>query len=150
MAESFTDEGLDFILGLHLLNTKTVLTTTHLTLFTSQTATTVPARTATGGAAPSGWTEATGTGYARKAVAAADWGAPATNGSGRRTTAAQQTFATVGAGGWGTVNGFGLIELAAAGAGDETFWFANFDDTTAVTLNENDVIKITPRQQLDI
>lgn len=150
MAETWTDEGLDFVLGLHVLNTKTVLTTTYLTLFTSQTATTVPARTATGGASPSGWTEATGTSWARKSVAAAAWGSPGTNGSGRRTTAAQQTFATVGAGGWGTVNGFGLIELSAPGAGDETFWFCNFDDTTAVTLNENDIIKITPNEQLDV
>lgn len=150
MAETFTDEGLDFILGLHIRNTKTALATTYLTLFTTQTASTVPARTATGGAAPSGWTEATGTGYARKAVAAADWGAAATNGSGRRSTCAQQTFATVGAGGWGTVNGFGLIELSVAGAGDETFWFANFDDVTAVTLNVNDVIRITPAEQFDV
>lgn len=150
MAENWTDEGLDFLMGLHILNTKTALTSTYLTLFTSQTASTVPARTATGGAAPSGWTEATGTSYARKQVLAADWGALGTNGSGRRTTSSQQTFATVGAGGWGTVNGFGLIELASAQAGDETFWFANFDDVTAVTLNENDVIKITPAEQIDI
>jgi hypothetical protein len=150
MAETWTDEGLDFILGLHILNAKSVITTTYLTLFTSQTATTVPARTATGGASPSGWTEATGTAYARKDVLSTDWGAIATDGSGRRSTSSQQTFATVGAGGWGTVNGFGLIELASAQAGDETFWFANFDDTTAVTLNQNDQILITPTEQFDI
>ena len=98
MAENFTDEGLDFVIGLFLTNAKTVITTTYLTLFTSQTATTVPARTATGGASPTGWTEATGTAYARKNVLSTDWGAIATNGSGRRTTSSQQTFATVGSG----------------------------------------------------
>lgn len=145
MAENFCDEGLDYIINLYVRNTGSILATTYLNLFTSATASTVPGRTATG--APTGWTEATGTGYARKSMASTDWGAPATNASGRRTVGNQMTFATVGAGGWGTVNGFGHSSAATTGT---CFWFANFDDTTAVTLNVNDIIKITPTIQLDI
>ena len=69
MAEIFTDEGLDKILGIVPKN-GTNVSSLYIGLFTSQTASTVPARTAVGGAAPSGWTEATGTSYARQAIAA--------------------------------------------------------------------------------
>ena len=148
MAEIFVDEGLDKIMGIFPKN-GTNVATLYIGLFTSQTATTVPARTATGGASPSGWTEATGTSYARQSIAAASWGAAATNGSGRRTSAAQVTFPTVGAGGWGTVNGFFIATNSASGSGDTIIYFANFDDSTAVTLNAADVIKVTPSMQLD-
>lgn len=146
MAEIFPDEGLDLILGVF---PKGAVTTDplYIGLFTSQTANTVPARTATGGAVPAGWTEAAGTNYARQSVAAADWGAPSTNGSGRKITASQYTFPTVGAGGWGTANGFFLATQNASGASDKIVYFANFDDTTAVTLNAGDVIKVTPSMQ---
>jgi hypothetical protein len=116
----------------------------YIGLFTSQTASTVPARSATGGGVPSGFTEATGTGYARQSIAASAWGAPTTSGSGRKTTAGQVTFPTVGAGGWGTVNGFFIATHAVSEAGDKLIFFANFDDLTANTLNENDVQKVTP------
>ena len=119
----------------------------YIGLFSSQTASTVPARSATGGSSPSGWTEVTGTDYARQSIAAASWGANATNGDGRRTTAAQVTFPAAGSGGWDTANGFFIASHSASGAGDTIFYFANFDDTTAVTLSETDVIKVTPRIQ---
>jgi hypothetical protein len=96
MAEIFTDEGIDTIMGVMPKN-GTNFATLYCGLFTSQSATTVPARTATGGASPSGWTEAAYTSYARQSIAAASWGAQATNGSGRKTTAGQVTFPTVGA-----------------------------------------------------
>ena len=52
------------------------------------------------------------------------------------------TFATATAV-WGTVNGFIVASGATGGAG--TVWYgANFDDTTAVAVNTNDVIKVTP------
>lgn len=149
MAETFFDEGLDKILGIFPKN-GTNLATLYIGLFTSQTASTVPARTATGGAAPSGITEATGTSYARQAIAAASWGAAATNGSGRKISAGQVTFPAAGAGGWGTANGFFIASLSASGAGDTLIFAANFDDTTAVTLNATDVIKITPSMQFDV
>lgn len=148
MAEIYTDEGIDTIHGVFPKN-GTNFANLYMGLFTSQTASTVPGRDATGGAAPSGWTEATGTDYARQAIAAASWGAPATNGNGRRITAGQVTFPAAGAGGWGTVNGYFLATTSASGASDKIICFCNFDDTTAVTLNEFDVIRVTPSLQLD-
>jgi hypothetical protein len=144
----FPDEGLDKILSIFPKN-GTNLASLYIGLFTSQTETTVPDRDATGGAAPSGFTEATGTAYARQEIAAASWGANADNGDGRRSAAAQVTFPTVGAAGWGTVNGFFIASNALSEAGDTLIYFANFDDVTAVTLNENDVIKVTPRIQIN-
>jgi len=148
MAEIFVDEGLDKIMGI-FPKYGTNLASLYMGLFTSQTASTCPGRTAVGGASPSGWTEATGTSYARVEVANTDWGSASENGNGRKITASQKTFATVGSGGWGTVNGFFLASHASSQAGDTIIYFANFDDTTAVTLNENDVIKVTPSMQFD-
>lgn len=148
MAEIFVDEGIDKIHGIFPKN-GTNLASLYIGLFTSQTPSTVPARTATGGAAPSGWTEAVGTAYARQAIATASWGTPSTNGNGRKITAGEVTFPTVGAGGWGTVNGFFIATLSASGAGDTIIYFVNFDDVTANTLNAGDVQKVTPSMQFD-
>jgi hypothetical protein len=148
MAEIFTDEGLDYLLGIALKGS-TVDTTLYLGLFTSQTASTVPARGATGGASPSGWTEATGTSYARQALATGSWGANSTNGNGRRSSHSQVTFPAAGSGGWGTVNGFFIATASASGAGDTTICFANFDDLTAETINAGTVIRVTPTVQMD-
>ena len=148
MAEIFIDEGLDKIMSIFPKN-GTNLASMYIGLFTSQTPTTVPARTAVGGATPSGWVEAVGTAYARQAIAAASWGSQSTNGNGRKSTAGQVTFPTVGAGGWGTVNGFFIATLVSSQAGDTIIYFANFDDLTAVTLNAGDSIKITASMQMD-
>ena len=148
MAEIFVDEGLDTIHGVFPKNGSN-FASLYIGLFTSQTATTVPARTATGGAAPSGWVEATGTSYARQAIAAASWGAPSTDGNGRKITAGQVTFPTVGAGGWGTANGFFIATMVSSQAGDKIIYFANFDDLTAAVLNVNDIIKVTPSMKFD-
>jgi hypothetical protein len=148
MAEIFPDEGIDKIHGIFPKN-GTNLAALYIGLFTSQTPSTVPARTATGGVVPVGWTEVVGVSYARQAIAAASWGTPATNGNGRRITAAQVSFPTVGAGGWGTVNGFFIATLSASGAGDTIIYFANFDDVTANTLNSGDTQRVTPSMQFD-
>jgi len=121
-------------------------------LFTGGTASTVPADGAVAVLA-SGidavFDEATGTNYARQAIAAASWGATAAAGTtGRKTTAGQVTFGTVGAGGWGTITGFGIATDTTAGAG-VAYFYANFDDTTAITSAQNDVIKITPTWQVN-
>ena len=148
MAEIFVDEGIDKIMGIFPKN-GTNIATLYIGLFTSQTASTVPARTATGGAVPAGWTEATGTDYARQSIASTSWGAASTNGNGRKITAGEVTFPTVGAGGWGTATGFFIATNSASGAGDVIIYFANFDDTTANTLNAGDVQKVTPSMQFD-
>lgn len=149
MAEIFPDEGIDHIHGIFPKN-GTNDATLYLGLFTSQSASTVPARTATGGAAPAGWTEAAGVGYARQSIAAASWGSPVTVGSGRKITAGQVTFPTVGAGiNWGTANGFFIATHSQSEAGDVIIYFANFDAGIARALVEGVTEKVTPSMQFD-
>lgn len=147
MSEIFVDEGLDKILGIIPKN-GTNLATTYIGLFTGLTGSTVPARTATGGASPAGWTEVTGTSYARQSIAAGSWGSPSTNGNGRKISAGQVTFPTAG-GAWTRADGFFIATASASGASDVLLFFANFDDTTSVTLASGDVIKVTPSMQYD-
>lgn len=150
MAEICPDEGLDYMLGV-LFKAGTVDTTLFLGLFTSQTPTTCPARTATGGASPSGWTEmvASSGSYARIALATGDWGAAATNGSGRRLAlSAAKTF--TGFVGAAAANGFFIATNSASGAGDTILAFSNFDSGVARNLaNVSDQLQLTPRMQLD-
>lgn len=147
MANIYVDQGLDAILDVFPKNGAN-FGTLYLGLFTSQSETTVPARSATSGAVPSGWTEASGMGYARQVVAAGDWGAPITDSTGRKVTATQVTYPAAGSGGWGTVNGFFLATQSASGASDKIIYFANFDDETAVTVNAGDILKITASMTL--
>jgi len=149
LAEIIVDEGIDHIHSIWPKN-GTNDATLYLGLFTSQTPSTVPARGATGGAAPSGWTEAAGVGYARQAVSAASWGAPATDGNGRKITAGQVTFPTVGAGiNWGTANGYFLATHAVSEAGDVVVCFSNFDAGLARALVEGVTEKVTPAMKFD-
>jgi hypothetical protein len=151
MAETFVDEGLDYLLGI-AFKAGTVDTTLYIGLFTSQTATTVPARTATGGAAPSGWTEMTASSgsYARIAIATGDWGAAATNGSGRRISlSAAKTF--TGFVSSAAANGFFIATNSASGAGDTILYFANFDSGVARSLGTiSDTLAVTSRVQFDV
>jgi hypothetical protein len=145
MATIFTDEGLDKLMGIVPKN-GTNVTSLYIGLFTGLTGSTVPARTATGGASPAGWTEVSGTSYARVQILAASWGAQATNGNGRKSTAGQVTFPTAG-GAWTAADGFFLATNSASGAGDVTIYFANFDSGLIRTLATGDVIKVTPAIQ---
>lgn len=150
MAEIFTDEGLDYLLGIAFKG-GTVDTTLYLGLFTSQTASTVPGRTATGGASPSGWTEMTASSgsYARIAISTSDWGSPATNSNGRRialSSAKQFTGFVSGA----AANGFFIATSSASGVGDTTLYFANFDSGAARSLaSVSDTLSVTARAQFD-
>lgn len=145
MAEVFTDIGLDYMLGIFPKNGAGPATL-YIGLFTGATASTTPAASIVGGASPSGWTEATGTGYARQAIAAASWGSPVASSSpsGRKVTAGQVTFPAVGSGGWGTINGFFISTHSSSVSGDTPIFFANFDDLTGIPSAQSDVIKITP------
>ena len=120
----------------------TNLTTTHLALFTSFTATTVGSSSQVA----NDYTEPDFGAYARQSVAAADWGAIAAGTGGRKTTAAQKTFPTATSNASATVKGFWLANQASA-TGDKCIFAANFDDTTAVQINTNDIIKVTPTYQ---
>jgi hypothetical protein len=150
MAEIAPDEGLDYMLGV-LFKAGTVDTTLYIGLFTSQTASTVPARGATGGASPSGWTEMTASSgsYARIALATGDWGSAATNGSGRRIAlSAAKTFTGFVSG--AAANGYFIATNSASGAGDTVLAFANFDSGVARSLaTTSDTLAITPRMQFD-
>lgn len=135
---TLTGEGLNLVITNSFPRATTSPGTTYLALFTAFTATTVGSRDQ-GRAA---YTEPSGGAYARQSVANTSWAAPAeyaTN-QGRQTTAAQVTFPTATAT-WGTVNGFFLADASTVG---NLYFAANFDDTTAVTINTNDIIKLTP------
>lgn len=150
MAEIVPDEGLDYMLAA-LFKGAAVDTTLYLGLFTSQTPTTCPSRSATGGASPSGWTEmsaSSGT-YARIALATGDWGAPSTNGNGRKIalTAAKSFTGFVGA---AAANGYFIATNAASGAGDTILQFCNFDSGVARTYaTTGDIGNVTPGHQMD-
>jgi hypothetical protein len=148
MAEVFPDQGLDHILEKVPRATVAIQTTYYLGLFTTESATTVPARTTN--LASAGVGEPSGGAYARVAVANSDWGAIATNGSGRRTTAAQKSFAE-NTGSWGSINGFFLANQLAVGAGSVAIFYANFDDGQAVPATvAGYTIRITPYFQIDV
>lgn len=140
MAEIWPDEGLDIVLNIFPRG-GTNLTTTYLSLFTAFTASTVGASTSVA----DNYTEPSGNAYARQSIAAASWGAIAAGTGGRKTAAAQVTFPTA-TGSWGTINGFWLANQLSATA-DTALFAANFDDTTAVAIQTNDVIKVTPTIQ---
>lgn len=137
MAEIFPNEGLDLIYGLAPKG-GTGPVNTWIGLFTAFTASTV----GTSAAVIASWSEVSGGAYVRQTISSGSWGTVNTTQSGRGSGAAQVTFTTATAV-WGTVNGFVITNSLTTNAG--TVWFAaNFDDTTAVVINTNDVIKVTP------
>lgn len=149
MAEIFVDEGLDTILTTFFKN-GTPPATLYVGLFTSNTATTVPARTATGGASPAGWVEMTASSgtYARQSIAAASWGSPATDGSGRAITGPEVTF--TGFVSAANANGFFLATASASGASDKIIGFANFNSGVSRQLATTaDSVKVTPTALLN-
>ncbi len=141
MAEIWPDEGLDIVLEIFPRG-GTNLTTTYLALFTSFTASTV----GTNGQGADTYTEPNFGSYARQSIAAASWGAIAAGTGGRKTTAAQVTFPTATSNSSSATNGFWLANQLSATA-DKAVFAANFDDVTAVTINTNDIIKVTPTAQ---
>lgn len=146
MAEIFPNEGLDLVIAIVPKN-GTNAGTTYMGLFTAFTASTV----GTGGQGRSAYTEPSGGAYARQNVTAASWGANANGGGsgnepGRKTTSSQVTFPTATAV-WGTINGFFLGDTSTAAAGS-LYFACNFDDVTAVTINTNDIIKVTPTWEI--
>ena len=163
MAENFSDEGLDRILGYVPGGSGTLDTTLYLAALT--TAGTVEGTTAlTGSLVPNrttvwathystrGGEPTIGTGaYARKAVVNSDWGAAATNGSGRRRTSAQESFAASTAS-WSNANVIGYAIVTASGAGSGVgYGYANFDDASTVAVNAAGItLQVTPYWQFDI
>ena len=147
MAEIFPSEGLNLVLAIVPKN-GTNAASTYMGLWgTNFSASTV----GTAANPRSSYTEPSGGAYARQAIAAASWGANADGGGGasepgRKTTAGQVTFPTATAA-WGTVNGFFLADSSTSAAG-ALYFAANFDDTTAITVNTNDIVKVTPTWEI--
>jgi len=139
MAEIFPNEGLTLIYagfpkgGAGPVNT-------WIGLFTGYTASTVGSSASS---IANTWAEVSAAGaYTRQTISSASWGSAATTQSGWGSGAAQVTFATATAV-WGTVNGFIVTQSLTTNAGI-VYFGANFDDTTAVAINTNDVIRVTP------
>lgn len=175
MAENYTDEGLDRLIGYMPRNSGAPALDTTLYLAAITTAgfqtrspdtaldgTKVPGRTtvwstdyqtvAGGSTRGAGGEPTIGTGaYARKSVVNTDWGAPATNGNGRRTTSAQESFAQSSAA-WSNANviGFAIVNNSSAGSG-VAYGYANFDDGSTVQINAAGItLQVTPFWQNDI
>lgn len=171
MAENFSDEGLDRILGYAPGGSGSLDTTLYAAALTTAgtvdgavalTGSLVPNRltvwatdhiTSGGGSRGGGGEPTIGTGaYARKSIANGDWGAAATNGSGRRrTTTAAQAFAQSTAA-WSNQNVIGGAVVTASGAGaGVAYGYANFSDASTVAVNASGIVlQVTPFWQHDI
>jgi len=142
MAEIWPDEGLTAALNYFPTNNSALPANTWLALFTAFTASTVGNTDST----IASYTEPSGGAYARQTISSVSWAdASATSpvGDGKKSVCSQITFATATAS-WGTINGFTLAGALTTGF---AYFAANFDDTTAVPITSNDVIKITPAIQ---
>ena len=138
MAEIFPNEGLTLIYNA-VPKGATGPANTWLGLFTAFTASTVGSSAATA----TSQSEVSNAGaYTRQTISSASWGTAATTASAWGSAAAQVTFSTATAV-WGTVNGF-FVASSLTNATGSVYYMANFDDTTAVVVNTNDVIKVTP------
>jgi len=139
MAEIWPDEGLDQVLSYFPRSGTSLPANTWIGLFTAFTASTVGTNTDT----RASYTEPGSGAYARQTISSASWGAQAAATGGRKSTAGQVTFPTATAS-WGTINGFFIANSLTVGS---LYFAANFDDTTAVPIQSNDIIKVTPTVQ---
>ena len=139
MAEIFPNEGLNLIMpNAGFTSGGTTPTNMWLALFTTYTASTV----GDSASVRASYGEPTGGAYARQTIAAASWGALANSGTyGRISTCAQISFTQATGSYSAAVNGFFVANSLTVGT---AYFAANFDDTTAVTINTNDQIKVTP------
>ena len=140
MAEIWPNEGLDLVIANAGFATSGVSpVNTFLGLFTGFTASTV----GNSASVADSYAEPTGGAYARQTISSASWGAIGSTTSGRISTCAQVSYTQATGSYSAAVNGFFLNNILSA-SGDKTYFAANFDDTTAVTINTNDQIKVTP------
>lgn len=138
MAEIFPNEGLFLIMkNAGFTSGGATPANTFLALFTAYTASTV----GTSASVMASYTEPTGGAYARQTIAAASWSTTGTTTSGCYATSAQLSFTQATGSYSAAVNGFTVASAISTGT---CFLAANFDDTTAVTINTNDQIKVTP------
>lgn len=171
MAENFSDEGLDRILSLVPAGNGYPDTTLYMAILTTSgtvdgvvnlDGSKVPNRltvwasdySVSGGAGRGGGGEPiinTG-GYVRKSIANSIWGnSPASSGSGRRLTGAQQSMPTSQAPWSPTVTcGVAIVTALNAGAGI-AYFYSNYSDGSLVTVNAQGIIlQLTPFWEIDI
>jgi hypothetical protein len=151
--ESFTDAGLDLILGVFPKGGATIATT-HLGLWTGLSGTSGADATTLGttpeAVVPTGVTEPNFGSYARQPITGSTgWGSAAAGTGGRKTVASQVEFpAATTPNSSATTKGFWL-GTAGSGTAGAVYFLANFDDTTAVQINIGDIIKVTPTIQFN-
>lgn len=149
MADRVPTEGLDYIVNVLLKNGGSPANL-YLFLFKGGSASTVPGAAATIGTMGGGFSEINTTdypGYARVAVAVADWGAIGDQtiwtATYRGAAASQKSFAAATSAGASAINGFGLASASTAGV---AIYYSNFDDATAIPiLALGDIVRVTPR-----
>ena len=79
-------------------------------------------------------------GYTRQAISASSFGVPGDTANGRSTVGPQVTFTATG-GNWGRADGFFISDQSSGG---KIIAISCFSDQTSVTVNQNDVLKVTP------
>lgn len=174
MAENFSDEGLDRLLGFEPGGSGTLDSTLYMAALTTAgyqtrnpsdtvlSGTVVPRRetvwstdyqtVAASTARGAGGEPTIGTGaYARVSMANSVWASPVTNASGRQRTASQQSFPASTAAWSNTgVIGFAIVTASGAGAG-VAYYYSNFSDNSTVTINATGItLQVTPYWQFDI
>lgn len=132
MAEIWPNEGLKHLLNVFPRNLIAIPSSLTLSAFSSQSATTVMGTAETF----ANVTACAYSGYQNATLGSATWGAPSATGGTVTCSYAQQNMGTAGAA--GTANGFYIHNAGTV------LCQANFDDLTAVVLQANDVLKITP------
>lgn len=139
-ASSYPFEGLDVMINSVWRKVATQMPDpSFLGLFTSQTATTVPAQTATLGATPVGVTEAAGGGYARPSVASTAWPATTTtNTTGRTTDMATPISFAESTGAYTVTNVNGFFNATAVTAGIAVY-YSNFTSGVAIVVNQSGI-----------
>lgn len=143
MAEILPNEGKDYLIGVVFKNSPAAPATLYLGMFTGTTATTVPAESSVL-ATPSGFAEAAYSGYARKAIAAASWGALATILSGRGITGPAVAFDAATGASATAINGFFIATTSGTGTGI-SLGYANFAEGNVPSVAVNDIITVTPQ-----
>lgn len=127
-------EGEQSILNVYFLNTAQIATTYLCLLQGTPTASTVMS-TMTESPAPGA------SGYARQAVAAADWGAPAIDAGDYMTTAASKTFGPASGSAWPSLTYVGIV-TTSSGTGGKFIGAVALSGTTTIAIGQSMVYQI--------
>lgn len=144
MAETFTEGGLNYLYNAALRGGAASLATYYVALFVSQTASTVPASTASG--VSNGWTEVTASSgtYARQSITASAIAAASSNTGTWLSAWPAVTFTGFTTNAASPINGFGICSGSVGSVGSPLA-FANFDSGASRALaSVSDTLQVTP------